>query len=247
MWYTIDSDNRSTLDICDEEVHKQEEMLAEDEEEEQSQEDESVKDEEEEESLEDEDEEESVEDEEDESSEKDDENRFVSDEILTLSLRRMCKFLTDRVRKKYANVEETHRKVDENDARISASSQSGDVADQSERKSRFGVDYEKRERLRDNVKDYGNYESRQEKFLGLEELQLRCVLILFIPSLTPLSIFGIVNAGSPLLVLSKRSKCLFPPLFISNAMEVAYKEEMIEGENFKFCDKFCFFLVINLY
>ncbi len=36
MWYTIDSDNRSTtLDICDEEVHKQEEMLAEDEEEEQ--------------------------------------------------------------------------------------------------------------------------------------------------------------------------------------------------------------------
>ena len=43
-----------------------------------------------------------------------------------------------------------------------------------------------------------------------------------------------------------RSECLFPPLFISSAMEVAYKEEMIEGENFKseLYNKFVFLVIV---
>ena len=59
----------------------------------------------------------------------------------------------------------------------------------------------------------------------------RCVLFLIIPSLAPLSIYGSITSGSPLLVYSNRAdqQKYFAPYFIKDVFKQACQMEMIEG------------------
>ena len=54
----------------------------------------------------------------------------------------------------------------------------------------------------------------------------RAVTLMIFPALTPLSVYAVNSVSTPLLLLCNEARNFFPPLFLSNAFELAANDEM---------------------